>query len=381
MPPDTLAVVAEKLTRTFGPFVAVDDVSLAVRTGEIFGFLGPNGAGKSTTIKMLCGILPPSSGSAWVGGFDVGARTGAHPAGSSATCRRSSRSTRTSGWRRTSSFSAASRTWTTGACMSGSDGRSRRCAWRSTGGSSRAHSPAEYASAWPWPAPSSTSRRCSSWTSRRPEWTRPHAGDFWDLISRALRRDGVTIFVSTHYMDEAEHCDRLALIHRGRLVATGSPRELKALDHRSSVLEIEAADLLGAMELVSGLPGVLDVTLYGNRIHAVARASCTARARRSSPTPTGRSPTLTRSRPGSTTRALAPSTPTCATPAAPSTSPVPTRRRSRRSSGSRARRGSSPRSSRRMRSPSSIRSTPSTSRCACRAAATRTWPRRWRRWG
>ncbi len=275
MPPEKLAVVADKLTRAFGQFVAVDRIDLAVRAGEIFGFLGPNGAGKSTTIKMLCGILAPSSGNARVGGFDV--------------AREPDRVRRMIGYmsQRFSLYEdlrveenveffggvqdldenrlRRRKQW---ALETGRLGEYRRQFTRNLPGGVRQrlalvcatlHEPPILFLDEPTAGVDPTSRR-----------------DFWQLI-HGLSAGNVTVFVSTHYLDEAEHCDRLALIHRGRLVAVGTPRELKEKDQQTSVLEIETGDLLGVMDLVSEIPGLVDVTLYGSRVHIVVRAAERAR--------------------------------------------------------------------------------------------------------
>ncbi len=273
---DFIAVSVEGLTRAFGDFLAVDHVSLSVQGGEIFGFLGPNGAGKSTTIKMLCGIIPPTSGRALVGGFDVG---------------REPRRIRQIIGYMSQKFSLYEDLKVDenieffGGVQSLDDDRlRRRKEWALEAGHL-----AEYRNALTRNLPGGVRQRLALVCAMIHEpriifLDEPTAGvdpasrrDFWDLIYQ-LAEHGVTIFVSTHYMDEAEHCDRLALIHRGRLVATGSPREIKTRRMRNAVLEIDPADLLGALELAAGLPSVLDVALYGNRLHAAVRDAAQARS-------------------------------------------------------------------------------------------------------
>jgi len=269
VPPDSLPVVTEKLTRAFGRFVAVDRVDLTLRAGEIFGFLGPNGAGKSTTIKMLCGILAPSSGNAWVGGFDV--------------AREPERIRRIIGYM-SQKFSlyedlrAEENIEFFGGVQGLDESRLRRRQQWAVETARLGEYRREFARNLPVGVRQRLALVCA--TLHEPPilfLDEPTSGvdpvsrrDFWDFI-HDLSSSGVTTLVSTHYMDEAEHCDRLALMHRGRLVASGTPRELKEMDRRVSVLEIETGDLLGVMNLLSGVPGVRDVTLHGNRVHAVVR--------------------------------------------------------------------------------------------------------------
>jgi ABC-2 type transport system ATP-binding protein len=247
----------------------VDHISLAVREGEIFGFLGPNGAGKSTTIKMLCGILVPSSGRALVGGYDVAREPQRIRAIIGYMSQRFSlyedlrvdenleffggvqdldnaRLRERKNWALEAARLGDYRRALTGTLPGGVRQRlALACAM--------IHEPRILFLDEPTAGVDPTSRRA-----------------FWELIHQ-LSHQGVTVFVSTHYMDEAEHCDRLALIHRGRLVASGSPRELKSMRMQDSVLEVEPGDLLRMVEIAADLPSILDVTLYGNKLHVLAR--------------------------------------------------------------------------------------------------------------
>ena len=269
VPSHGISVHAEGLTRTFGQFVAVDHIDLSVRLGEIFGFLGPNGAGKSTTIKMFCGILPPTSGQATVGGFDI--------------ARQPQRIREIIGYM-SQKFSLYEDLTVEenldffGGVQIASTARMReRKAWALEMASLTAHR-RTLTSDLPGGMRQRLALACATMHEPRILFLdEPTAGvdptarrDFWELIYR-LSGEGVTVFVSTHYMDEAEHCDRLGLIHRGRLVATGSPRELKTTRMPHAILEVETADLVRAMELMAQMESVLDVTLFGNRLHAVVR--------------------------------------------------------------------------------------------------------------
>ena len=271
-----ISVQAEGLTRTFGPFVAVDHIDLSVRPGEVFGFLGPNGAGKSTTIKMFCGILPPSSGHATVGGFDIE--------------RQPKRIREIIGYM-SQKFSLyedltveENLDFFGGIQVPNSSRMRERKAWALEMASLTAHRKG-LAGDLPGGIRQRLALACATMHEPRILFLdEPTAGvdptarrDFWELIYR-LSGEGVTVFVSTHYMDEAEHCDRLGLIHRGRLVATGSPRELKTARMPYAILEVEAADLVHAMELMAQMGSVLEVTLSGNRLHAVVRDIEAARA-------------------------------------------------------------------------------------------------------
>ncbi len=273
---DGIAVQVEALTRAFGHFLAVDRLSLSVRTGEIFGFLGPNGAGKSTTIKMLCGILAPTSGSALVGGFDI--------------ARESHRIRRIIGYM-SQKFSLYEDLRVEenidffGGVQDLPDERLQsRKQW-----ALEAARLGEYRRTLTSNLPGGVRQRLALACAMIHEprilfLDEPTAGvdpssrrDFWELIYQ-LAEQGVTVFVSTHYMDEAEHCDRLGLIHRGKLVAEGPPRELKRSHMGNTVLEVEPSDLLGALELAASLPSIIDVTLYGNKLHAVVRDAEQARS-------------------------------------------------------------------------------------------------------
>ena len=219
------AVTLTSLTRRFGDFVAVNQISLSVPKGEIFGFLGPNGAGKSTTIRMLCGILEPTSGSGRVAGFDV--------AGQAELIKENI------GYM-SQKFSlyedltvAENIAFYGGIYRLSAKELAERADWviEMAGLTERRHSKAgELSAGWR----QRLALGCAQ--LHRPPiifLDEPTAGvdplnrrRFWQLIHN-LAAEGVTIFVTTHYMDEAEYCDRLALIYRGELVAVGTPLELK----------------------------------------------------------------------------------------------------------------------------------------------------------
>lgn len=263
----TSSVVVENLTKRFGEFTAVDNVSFDVRRGEIFGFLGPNGSGKSTTIRMLCGLLRPSSGQARVAGIDVLADP---------------ESVRTRIGYMSQKFSlyndlrvGENLRFFAGLYSVPAKQLPDRLAWalRMAGLEGRENA--------------STGSLAVGWKQRlalscavlhRPPIVfldEPTSGvdpvsrrQFWDLI-HAMVEEGVTVFVSTHYMDEAEYCNRLVLLHRGRIVAMGTPSELKAQHMRGRLLLVESEPLGPSLEALQASPDVLDAAVFGNSLHAV----------------------------------------------------------------------------------------------------------------
>ena len=264
-------IVVRDLTRRFGQFVAVDHVSFDVRGGEIFGFLGSNGAGKSTTIRMLCGLLRPTSGSALVGGVDV-ARD---PEGVK----------RRIGYM-SQKFSLYEMLTVTQnirfyAGLYGLSGdrylERRRFVLDMAGLAGREHALAR-------DLPGGWRQRLALGCAILHEppilfLDEPTGGvdplsrrQFWNLINQ-LSASGVTILVTTHYLDEAEYCHRLALIHAGRLAALGTTRELKQIFAGRPIVEIQSADPVGAMRALDAMPEVEKTSLFGTAVHAVLRAS------------------------------------------------------------------------------------------------------------
>ena len=259
------AIRTDNLVKKFGDFVAVDHVSLEVGKGEIFGFLGPNGAGKSTTIRILCGLLGPTSGSAMVGGYDVA---------------RDPESIRRNIGYMSQKFSLYDDLTVVENIdfFSGIYGVPRE----------RREERREYV------------LKMSGLEERRDSLTRllsggwkqrlalgcailhdppilfldePTSGvdpiarrEFWDLIYQ-LSEAGRSILVSTHYMEEAEYCHRLALMYRGRIIALGSPESLKHELRSRRLLELISSDVFESMRIVQGVPGVLDVAVFGGGLH------------------------------------------------------------------------------------------------------------------
>ena len=260
-----IAIEVKSLTKRFGRFTAVDAVSFDVGRGAIFGFLGANGAGKSTTIRMLCGLLDPTSGTAVVGGFDVG--------------REPEKVKRVIGYM-SQKFSLyedltvvenirffggvyglpaktiqSRLPWVLD--LAGLKGRERSLTrtlsvgWkqRLALGCSILHDPEIVFLDEPTGGVDPASRR-----------------RFWELINGLSERK-VTVLVTTHYLDEAEYCNDIRLIHAGRIVAGGSPRALKEEVIRNPILEVATARAVDALESLRNEPWVLDTSIFGTALH------------------------------------------------------------------------------------------------------------------
>jgi ABC-2 type transport system ATP-binding protein len=235
------AVVLHDLTKTFGSFVALDRLNLQVRSGEIFGFLGPNGAGKSTTIRILCGLLRPTSGSAWVAGFDVASQPEMVRANIGYMSQRFSLYDDLRVEENLDFFAgvygvpaahrAARKSYALEiAQLVGREDSLTRdlpggLKQRLALGCAILHEPPILFLDEPTSGVDPIARR-----------------SFWDLIYQ-LSEAGQTVFVTTHYMDEAEYCHRIALLYGGRSVALGSPAELKARSGLGSMEEVFIASV------------------------------------------------------------------------------------------------------------------------------------------
>jgi len=267
MPEDNNSVVIVDLVKRFGDFVAVDRINLEIRKGEVFGFLGPNGAGKSTTIRMLCGLLRPTSGRARVAGYDVGSEP---------------ESVRQNIGYMSQKFSLYNDLKVienirlfAGLYSVPADKLSERIEWalemanlkgqenlitgtlpggwkqRLALGCAVLHKPPVIFLDEPTSGVDPISRR-----------------QFWDLIHQ-MAEEGVTVFVTTHYMEEAEYCNRLVLIYRGKIVASGSPAELKRTAMKGELLLIDCAPLGPALEALEKSTVATDVAVFGNALHVV----------------------------------------------------------------------------------------------------------------
>jgi ABC-2 type transport system ATP-binding protein len=258
------SVSVKELVKRFGDFTAVDHVSLETRKGEVFGFLGPNGAGKSTTIRMLCGLLTPTSGEAFVAGYNVARDPEAVRQNIGYMSQKFSLYNDLKVIENLRLFAGLYSVpravlderiaWALE--MANLQGREGRLTGELPGGWKQRlalgcavlHKPPILFLDEPTSGVDPLSRR-----------------RFWELI-HSMAAEGVTIFVSTHYMEEAEYCNRLALIFRGKIVALGTPGELKQ-QSKEELLLLECAPLSQALEALSGHPGVLDAAVFGSALH------------------------------------------------------------------------------------------------------------------
>lgn len=262
------AVTVQELEKRFGNFVAVNRVSFQVDRGEVFGFLGPNGAGKSTTIRMLCGILTPSGGTGTVAGFDIRTQAEQIKRNIGYMSQKFSLYQDLTVEENIDFYSGIY-------CIPPAEKRDRK-EWviNMAGLAQHRHKP--------------TAVLSGGWKQRlalgcaiihRPPIVfldEPTSGvdpisrrQFWDLIYE-MSGQGVTVFVTTHYMDEAEYCDRLGLIYRGELIALGTPEVLKTQLMREDVLEVFCQQPETALEQIERLPGVKEAALFGRGLHVVA---------------------------------------------------------------------------------------------------------------
>src|SRR5512138_93968 len=267
------AIEARHLTRRFGEFVAVNDVSFDVRQGEVFGFLGSNGAGKSTTIRMLCGLLRPSSGTALVGGIDVGKDPEAVKRRIGYMSQKFSlyekltvdQNITFSGgiYGLSAERLAARRDFVLE--MAGLRGRERTrtgtlsAGWRQrlALGCAILHEPPIVFLDEPTGGVDPLSRR-----------------RFWRLID-GLSQAGVAVLVTTHYLDEAEHCHRIAIIQSGTLAALGTVAELKQTFAGRPIIEVHATPPVDAMKALDAMPEVEKTSIFGTAVHAVLTSTAT----------------------------------------------------------------------------------------------------------
>ena len=261
------AVEAVGLTRRFGRLTAVDRVSFQVRPGEVFGFLGPNGSGKTTTIRMLCGIVAPTAGSGRVLGLDAWREAEAVKRQIGYMSQRFALYEDLTVWENLEFYAAVY-----GVAGPERPGRISEFAARI----GLAGLEGERAGQLAGGLRQRLAFGCAS--LHRPPvifLDEPTAGvdpvarrEFWDVIY-ALAAEGTTILVTTHYMDEAEYCNRLGLMHQGRLIALGTPEELRR-GLVGQVLEVEAEPVARALEIVSDLPGLREAALFGPAIRVYA---------------------------------------------------------------------------------------------------------------
>ena len=259
----TIAVKVRGLTKRFGDFTAVDNIDLNIKKGEIFGFLGPNGAGKSTAIKMLCGLLLPTAGEGTVAGFDIMKESeeikknigymsqkfslyedltveeNINFFGGIYGVENSKRQDRKE-WALQMAGLQDRRGAVTGTLPGGFKQRLAL-------GCAILHEPGTIFLDEPTSGVDPISRR-----------------NFWNLINE-MSKAGITVFVTTHYMDEADYCNRLALIFRGRIIAEGTPNELKQKYMTRYVLEVETGNVVRAMEVLN--KNGMEAAIFGSLLH------------------------------------------------------------------------------------------------------------------
>lgn len=270
-----ITIEVSDLTRKFGDFTAVNQVSFEIKRGEIFGLLGPNGSGKTTTIRMITGLLAPTSGSARVLGRDMAIEADVVQPKMGYMSQKFSlfpdltvnENINFYGglYGLSASLLEERKKWVLD--MAGLRGKEKSLPRDLAGGWKQRlalgctifHSPEVIFLDEPTAGVDPLSRRF-----------------FWELI-QDLAAKGTTIFVTTHYMDEAEHCQRLALMYQGRLIAIGSPLQLKTDRVRGELIEVVSSDYTRALELLSADARYHHVSLFGNAIHVVVDEATTAR--------------------------------------------------------------------------------------------------------
>lgn len=259
------AISVENITKKFGDFTAVDNVSFGVRKGEIFGFLGANGAGKTTVIKMLCGLLTSTSGKATVAGFDINTQSESVKRNIGYMSQKFSLYEDLTVLENLNFFGGVYGLtnnelreridWAVE--MSGLYGRTSSLTgllpvgWkqRLALGCALLHRPTIVFLDEPTGGVDPLSRR-----------------KFWELI-QSLTDGGTTVFVTTHYLDEAEYCDTIMLIHAGKIVAGGSPRQLKTEYIRYPMLEVNCSDIIEALSLLQRQEWVIESSVFGTLLH------------------------------------------------------------------------------------------------------------------
>ncbi len=261
------SIVVKNLTKKFGSFTAVDEVSFEVKRGEIFGFLGANGAGKSTTIKMLCGILEPTSGDALVGGFSVAKEPDKVKQNIGYMSQRFSLYNDLTVEENIDFFGGIyglegnlfeeRKKWVLH--IANLEGKEKLLTSSLPGGIKQRlalgtaviHKPQIVFLDEPTSGVDPISRR-----------------NFWDLIN-SLSAENITVLVTTHYLEEAEYCNNIILIDAGKLIAEGSSKQLKTNYIKVPIFEIECSNVVEAMELLEKQDFVGETSIFGNNIHVI----------------------------------------------------------------------------------------------------------------
>ncbi len=273
MPPQAIEV--DNLTKKFGDFIAVDHVNFSVKQGEIFGFLGANGAGKSTTIRMLCAILESTSGTARVGGFDINKEPEKVKENIGYMSQRFSLyedltvDENINFYGRVYGLSPEKieerKQWVLE--MANLKGRHKSITGTLPGGWKQRlalgcavlHHPKIVFLDEPTSGVDPVMRR-----------------RFWELINE-LSGEGVTVLVTTHFLEEAEYCNNIVLINAGKIIAAGSPKELKQNYIKTPILEVQCSNVIEAMSLVEKEPWAIETSVFGTHLHVTVPDEATAR--------------------------------------------------------------------------------------------------------
>jgi len=267
MPNQVLPLEVIGLTKKFGDFTAVDHVSFTVQPGEVIGYLGPNGSGKTTTIRMLCGLMAPTEGTAKILGIDVSKNPEAvkpHIGYMSQKFALYDDLTVQENLEFYAGIYDVPESEEAGRIkeivqMAGLEGRTNLRTGEISGGwrqrlalgCALVHRPPLLFLDEPTSGVDPVARR-----------------EFWDLIYQ-LAHDGTTVFITTHYMDEAEHCNKVAFMYRGKLLAHDSPVGLKSTFLKGAAWDLDVTPLLEAVELLSQMDGVAQASLHGDRAHVI----------------------------------------------------------------------------------------------------------------
>lgn len=259
------SIEVHNLSKTFGNFTAVDDISFNVNKGEIFGFLGANGAGKTTTIRMLCGILTPTSGDAIVGGYSIMKETNKVKTRIGYMSQRFSLYNDLTVEENINFFSGVynlpeeklkeRKRWVLS--IANLEGKEKLLTSSLPGGIKQRlalgtaviHQPEIVFLDEPTSGVDPISRR-----------------NFWDLIN-SLADEGVTVLVTTHYLEEAEFCNNIIMIDQGKIIAEGNPKELKSTYIKNKIYEIETSSPVELMEVLKTADFVDEVSIFGNNLH------------------------------------------------------------------------------------------------------------------
>jgi len=269
------AIEVENLTKLFGKFCAVDRISFEVKSGEIFGFLGANGAGKSTTIRMLCGLLQSTSGTARVGGYDINTqpeKVKEHIGYMSQKFSLYEDLTVDENinfygkiYGLSDSELGERKAWVLE--MANLKGRERSITGTLSGGWKQRlalgcavlHRPRIVFLDEPTSGVDPLMRR-----------------KFWELINE-LSADGVTVLVTTHFLEEAEYCNDIILINAGKIIAGGSPKELKEEHIKTPILEVQCSNVIEALSLLEKQPWVVETSVFGIYVHVTVSEENVAR--------------------------------------------------------------------------------------------------------